>query len=51
MTASLTTGEERAQIQKHLKDHTPTVLLVDDQALVGEAVRRMLQPERDIVFH
>jgi sigma-B regulation protein RsbU (phosphoserine phosphatase) len=29
----------------------PTVLLVDDQAIVGEAVRRMLAPETDIVFH
>lgn len=28
-----------------------TVLLVDDQPIVGEAVRRMLAPEGDIVFH
>jgi sigma-B regulation protein RsbU (phosphoserine phosphatase) len=28
-----------------------TVLLVDDQAIVGEAVRRMLAPDADIVFH
>lgn len=28
-----------------------TVLLVDDQAIVGESVRRMLAPESDIVFH
>jgi CheY-like chemotaxis protein len=28
-----------------------TVLLVDDQPIVGEAVRRMLASERDIVFH
>jgi len=28
-----------------------TVLLVDDQAIVGEAVRRMLAPEADIQFH
>ena len=28
-----------------------TVLLVDDQAIVGAAVRRMLQPEEGIVFH
>src|ERR1700690_3405413 len=27
------------------------VLLVDDQAMVGEAVRRMLAPEADIAFH
>jgi sigma-B regulation protein RsbU (phosphoserine phosphatase) len=29
----------------------PTVLLIDDQAIVGEAVRRMLAPEADIHFH
>jgi sigma-B regulation protein RsbU (phosphoserine phosphatase) len=28
-----------------------TVLLVDDQPIVGAAVRRMLQPEAGIVFH
>jgi len=28
-----------------------TVLLVDDQAMIGEAVRRMLAPEQDIGFH
>lgn len=28
-----------------------TVLLVDDQAIVAEAVRRMLAPESDIAFH
>jgi sigma-B regulation protein RsbU (phosphoserine phosphatase) len=27
------------------------VLLVDDQAMIGEAVRRMLAPEADISFH
>ncbi len=32
--------------------HTaPSVLLVDDQPIVGEAVRRMLAPESDIAFH
>jgi sigma-B regulation protein RsbU (phosphoserine phosphatase) len=34
-----------------LTQHTITVLLVDDQAIVGEAVRRMLAGETDIVFH
>lgn len=29
----------------------PIVLLVDDQRMVGEAVRRMLAPETDITFH
>ena len=28
-----------------------TVLLIDDQSIIGEAVRRMLEPEGDIVFH
>lgn len=34
-----------------LTAHGITVLLVDDQAIVGDAVRRMLLPEKDIVFH
>jgi len=32
-------------------DHPVTVLLIDDQAIVGEAIRRMLAPESDIRFH
>jgi sigma-B regulation protein RsbU (phosphoserine phosphatase) len=32
-------------------EHPVTVLLVDDQAIVGEAVRRMLAGEPDIRFH
>jgi sigma-B regulation protein RsbU (phosphoserine phosphatase) len=31
--------------------HDITVLLIDDQAMVGEAVRRMLEAEKDIIFH
>ena len=34
-----------------LTQHRITVLLVDDQAMIGEAVRRMLAPEQDIDFH
>ena len=34
-----------------LTQHSVTVLLVDDQAIVGEAVRRMLSSETDIIFH
>ena len=34
-----------------LTHHRITVLLVDDQAMIGEAVRRMLAPEQDIDFH
>src|SRR4051812_27055106 len=34
-----------------LTEHQITVLLVDDQPLIGEAVRRMLAGEPDIGFH
>ena len=34
-----------------LTDHKITVLLVDDQPLIGEAVRRMLASDPDIAFH
>jgi sigma-B regulation protein RsbU (phosphoserine phosphatase) len=34
-----------------LTQHKVTVLLVDDQPIIGEAVRRMLSGEDDIVFH
>ncbi len=34
-----------------LTQHRVTVLLVDDQAMIGEAVRRMLVDEEDIDFH
>jgi sigma-B regulation protein RsbU (phosphoserine phosphatase) len=34
-----------------LTEHKITVLLIDDQPLVGEAVRRMLEGEEDIDFH
>jgi sigma-B regulation protein RsbU (phosphoserine phosphatase) len=33
------------------QEHPLTVLLVDDQAIVGEAVKRMLAGEADIRFH
>ena len=32
-------------------DEQITVLLVDDQSIIGEAISRMLAPEEDIVFH
>lgn len=32
-------------------EHPITVLMIDDQLLLGEAVRRMLANERDIQFH
>ncbi|QKQ26994.1 response regulator [Candidatus Reidiella endopervernicosa] len=34
-----------------LKEHKITVLLIDDQAMIGEGVRRMLADEKDIDFH
>lgn len=34
-----------------LPQHAVKVLLVDDQAMIGEAVRRMLAQEADISFH
>jgi sigma-B regulation protein RsbU (phosphoserine phosphatase) len=34
-----------------LTKHKVTVLMVDDQAIIGEAVRRTLAGEDDIVFH
>lgn len=34
-----------------LTQHKVTVLLVDDQPIIGEAVRRMIAGEADIVFH
>lgn len=34
-----------------LTEHKIKVLLVDDQAIVGAAVQRMLAPEDDILFH
>jgi sigma-B regulation protein RsbU (phosphoserine phosphatase) len=39
------------QAGTELTQHKITVLLIDDQPLVGEAVRRMLAKESDIVFH
>ncbi len=34
-----------------LTHHKVTVLLIDDQPIIGEAVRRMLVGEDDVVFH
>ena len=34
-----------------LTQHKVTVLLIDDQPMIGEAVRRMLAGEEDVVFH
>jgi len=37
--------------EPHLTEHNVTVLLIDDQPMIGEAVRRMLLNEPGIVFH
>lgn len=34
-----------------LTQHKVTVLLIDDQPMIGEAVRRMLAGEEDVAFH
>ena len=34
-----------------LEHHKITVLLIDDQAMIAEAVRRALSSEKDIEFH
>ena len=37
--------------EPRLTEHKVSVLLIDDQPMIGEAVRRMLAGEPDIVFH
>jgi adenylate cyclase len=43
--------DDKIEQSGSLTQHRITVLLVDDQAMIGEAVRRMLAPEQDIDFH
>jgi sigma-B regulation protein RsbU (phosphoserine phosphatase) len=38
-------------VETSLTEHKVTVLLIDDQPMIGEAVRRMLAGEQDIAFH
>ncbi|GAB4242182.1 MAG: SpoIIE family protein phosphatase [Candidatus Methylacidiphilales bacterium] len=51
------TGQERGMsagrslITSGLNDQELTVLLIDDQAIIGEAVRRMLAGESDLKLH
>ena len=47
MTQSTTPATE----QQHLSQFNVTVLIVDDQKIICEAVRRMLEGEKDIDFH
>ncbi len=44
-------SDEIKPITAPLTQYKIIVLLVDDQPIVGEQVRRMLAPEQDIVFH
>lgn len=44
-------NDDNKQFTTPLTEHTITVLLIDDQLIVGEMVKRMLAPEKDIVFH
>jgi len=44
-------GESRRAEKAAGSDHAVTVLLVDDQVIVGEAVRRLLADEPDISLH
>jgi signal transduction histidine kinase len=44
-------GDAESVLDEFFRKHPVTVLLVDDQAMVGEAVRRMLVPHTDIDFH
>lgn len=43
--------DKAGSVASAIHKHEITVLLIDDQAMIGEAVRRMLESEKDIVFH
>jgi sigma-B regulation protein RsbU (phosphoserine phosphatase) len=43
--------QEKAPLSAALTEHGITVLLIDDQAIVAAAVKRMLETETDISFH
>jgi sigma-B regulation protein RsbU (phosphoserine phosphatase) len=47
----MTTPTQAADPDKGAAERPVTVLLIDDQAIVGESVRRMLAAETDIRFH
>src|SRR5438132_8971698 len=47
----MTTPAEAKGPQTASQQHPISVLLIDDQAIVGEAVRRMLAGEPDVQFH
>ncbi|MCW5977685.1 MAG: fused response regulator/phosphatase [Bryobacteraceae bacterium] len=43
-------GNEQGALSAPIKEYGIRVLLVDDQAMIGEVVRRMLAPEPDVAF-
>ncbi|MFC1745114.1 adenylate/guanylate cyclase domain-containing protein [Candidatus Riflebacteria bacterium] len=43
--------QEKPESTSKLTEHKIKVLLIDDQRMIGEAVRRMLMSEEDIEFH
>jgi sigma-B regulation protein RsbU (phosphoserine phosphatase) len=45
------TPQENRPLSAALTEHGITVLLIDDQAIVAAAVKRMLESETDITFH
>jgi sigma-B regulation protein RsbU (phosphoserine phosphatase) len=45
------TTQEKTPLSATLTEHGITLLLVDDQAIVAAAVKRMLETEPDISFH
>jgi two-component system, NtrC family, sensor kinase len=45
------TNESSPEIDDHEGDAPVNVLLIDDQAMIGEAVRRMLASEPQVKFH
>ncbi|MGL4464559.1 MAG: response regulator, partial [Planctomycetia bacterium] len=51
MAAERAEGGAGGGVAAVLAKHKITVLLVDDQAIVAEAVRRMLAPETNVEFH
>lgn len=51
MSSTAASPEDQALIQPPSDDYKLMVLLVDDQTMVGEAVRRLLADEPDIDFH
>src|SRR5271165_4335554 len=48
---SASSGVREMSTEPLLTEHKVTVLLIDDQPMIGEAVRRMLAGEPDIIFH